>query len=292
MMSHTPRLTIGMPVRNGAQYIRAALDSILSQSFSDFELIISDNASNDDTGAILRKVAAADNRVIVHSLSTNIGAAANFNFVLDAARAPYFKWATHDDACGNGLLQSCVRLLDRDTGIVLAYARTLLIDGDGAPIDSYDDGLHLVDARPSRRYARYHSRFRRMGLVNPMYGVARRDDLRAVGGLGAYGNSDIVLLGALAIRGKIYQVDDAVFYRRVHAGMTVQRFASDADRLRYLDPSAAPTNHVYRRMALEHARVVARARLSPVQLVASMAQVMKFVWWRVLEKLQVDGTAR
>ena len=98
--NNLPTVSIGMPVFNGAQYIREAIDSLLAQTFADFELIISDNASADATQEICEKYAEQDPRIRYVRQSKNIGAIANFKFVLDQARAKYFMWAAHDDRLG------------------------------------------------------------------------------------------------------------------------------------------------------------------------------------------------
>ncbi|MEM6891420.1 MAG: glycosyltransferase family 2 protein, partial [Pseudomonadota bacterium] len=82
----TPRLTIGLPVYNGANYLAEAVTSILSQDFEDFELIISDNASDDDTADICRDFAARDKRVRYERQVVNVGAAPNYNLLLPLAR--------------------------------------------------------------------------------------------------------------------------------------------------------------------------------------------------------------
>src|SRR6478752_913724 len=121
-MAEGPKLTIGVPVYNGATYLEAAVESILGQSFDDFELIISDNASTDDTEAIGRRL---------------------------AARGPLFKWAAADDALLPGYLARCVERLDAEPDVVLVYAKTAFIDGSGAPLDIEDPGWHLVADDPS-----------------------------------------------------------------------------------------------------------------------------------------------
>lgn len=92
-----PTVIIGMPVYNGEKHIRRALNSLLAQRFSDFEIIISDNASTDATGDICSEYATRDNRIKYIRQKTNIGAAANYNFLLDNAHAKYFFFAPYDD---------------------------------------------------------------------------------------------------------------------------------------------------------------------------------------------------
>lgn len=106
-----PRVSIGMPVYNGEKYIREALDSLLSQTFNDFELIISDNASTDGTESICREYAARDARICYVRQPANMGGAANFQFVLNSARADTFMWAAHDDKWTKNYLFNATALL-------------------------------------------------------------------------------------------------------------------------------------------------------------------------------------
>lgn len=108
-----PRVSIGMPVYNGKNHIREALDSLLAQTFSDFELIISDNASTDGTGAICREYVSRDPRIRYVRQAENKGAVANFKAVLDEAQCKYFMWAAHDDEWGCSYLREAAAVLDR-----------------------------------------------------------------------------------------------------------------------------------------------------------------------------------
>ena len=94
---HIPRVSIGMPVYNGANFIREAIDSLLLQTFTDFELIISDNASIDETEAICREYAKKDLRIRYIRQPENRGIIFNFKLVLEEAKGEYFMWAAHDD---------------------------------------------------------------------------------------------------------------------------------------------------------------------------------------------------
>ena len=97
MSNFLPKVSIGMPIFNGASTLKAAIDALLAQSFRDFELIISDNASTDATEALCRRYAAGDARIRYVRQSDNIGAANNFAFVLEQARGAWFMWAACDD---------------------------------------------------------------------------------------------------------------------------------------------------------------------------------------------------
>ena len=115
-----PRVTIGMPVYNAADTISAALDSILSQTYEDFEVVISDNASTDGTSEICRRYAARDARIKYILQPSNIGATNNFAFVFTQARAPYFAWAASDDIRNTEYLAANVSFLETHPDYVLS----------------------------------------------------------------------------------------------------------------------------------------------------------------------------
>jgi glycosyltransferase involved in cell wall biosynthesis len=106
--SQIPTVSIGMPVYNGESYIREALDSLLAQTFSDFELLISDNASTDGTQAICETYARKDRRIRYVRQNNNLGAGRNFEYVLDHAHGKYFMWAAHDDMWASNWLEILV----------------------------------------------------------------------------------------------------------------------------------------------------------------------------------------
>ena len=108
MTSENPVVTVGLPVFNGENYLNEALESLMSQDFEDFELVISDNASTDSTRLILKEWAAKDARVKVCLNDRNVGGAANFNRVLALAKGEYFRWASHDDLVAPEMLRRCM----------------------------------------------------------------------------------------------------------------------------------------------------------------------------------------
>src|SRR6266540_4481315 len=114
-MTTSPRLTIGVPVYNGGSLLSEMLQSLVRQTFTDFEMVISDNASTDDTSEIARRFADGDRRVRYHRNDTNIGAAPNFNRVFQLANnRGYFKWAGHDDLYKPTYLERCIDVPDRE----------------------------------------------------------------------------------------------------------------------------------------------------------------------------------
>src|SRR5690606_2321117 len=121
MESSSPRVTIGLPVCNGQNYLEQAIRSILDQSFTDFRLIISDNASTDDTPRICEKYAQQDSRIELHRQERNLGAAPNFNHVFERSNSQYFKWAAHDDVLAPNYLQMCVARLDAEPRLTICH---------------------------------------------------------------------------------------------------------------------------------------------------------------------------
>jgi glycosyltransferase involved in cell wall biosynthesis len=128
-MTAVPRVSIGLPVYNGEDYLAEALEALLGQSYEDFELIISDNASTDGTPEICRRYEKQDSRICYVHQPRNIGLAPNHNFVVGLARGDLFRWAAHDDLYGRDLLKRCVDALDEHPQFALAH-------GGGADIRS------------------------------------------------------------------------------------------------------------------------------------------------------------
>ena len=131
----SPHVTIGMPVYNGERFLVETLESLLAQTYRDFEIVISDNGSTDGTRRICEAFARKDPRILYHREEENRGAAWNYNRVVALARGRYFKWAAHDDLCMPTYLERCVDALDSDPAVVLAYPDDQDIDEDGNPID-------------------------------------------------------------------------------------------------------------------------------------------------------------
>src|SRR5215470_10109303 len=131
-MNAAPRLSVGLPVYNGEAYLAESLDALLGQTYEDFELIISDNASTDGTADISQGYVKQDARVRYYRQPRNVGLAPNHNFVVEQARGELFKWASNDDLYARDLLERCVDALDKQPEVVLAHSWTAMIDSSGA----------------------------------------------------------------------------------------------------------------------------------------------------------------
>ncbi|KAM3103503.1 glycosyltransferase family 2 protein [Phormidesmis sp. 146-12] len=237
------RVSIGVPVYNGDNYLEAAIDSLLAQTFKDFEIIISDNASSDRTEEICRSYVAKDARIRYYRNEVNLGAAPNFNCLIDYAQGEYFKWAAHDDIHEPTYLERCVEILDRDPGVILSYSWTRYIDDRGLlcpEVYAFDGKLRLNSEKP-------HERFHDIACTHqecfPIFGLMRLSALRQVPLYGSYGHADGVLLARMALLGRYYEIPEYLFLSRQHAEQSCKVFAkedSDYDYFEYAawyDPS-------------------------------------------------------
>jgi glycosyltransferase involved in cell wall biosynthesis len=208
----TPPVSIGLPVYNGEVHLGAALDSLLAQSYGEFELVVSDNHSTDRTEAICRDYAARDSRIRYHRAERNQGAAWNFNRTFELSAGRYFKWASSNDLHAPDYLSRCLEVLDRRPEVVLCYPKSSIIDDSGAVTREVEDRLDLPWPRASRRFREY---LERVQLCNPVFGVIRSDVLRRTGRLGNYPGADVVLLGELTLHGAFAEVAERLFFRRL-----------------------------------------------------------------------------
>lgn len=216
-MSAKPFVSIGLMVYNGDRFLRGTLDSLLSQSFTDFELIISDNASTDNTSAICLEYAARDSRIRYHRAERNMGAGWNTRRVLSLATAKYFKLAAHDDRCEPHFLEYCVEALERDPSLVLAYPKARIVDENGTFIENYDWPLRTASADPT---IRFHDLLLNDHLCLQFFGVIRLSALQALPPPGSFVNSDGVVLARLGLIGAFYEVPERLFISTRHSGQS------------------------------------------------------------------------
>jgi glycosyltransferase involved in cell wall biosynthesis len=219
-----PRLSIAVPVRNGGGFLAQTLDSLLAQNYSDFELIISDNASTDETESVCRAYAAHERRIRYYRSSQDFGSARNYNHLFQQARAEYFKWAAADDLYDPEFVGCCMEVLERDQRVVLAYTQTRFIDENGAALDVSDPGFNLLSDSAGERlcYVIHASHW-----VNAIFGVIRAKCLRRTRLLPDYPGGDYALLGELTLAGKFAEIPESLFLRRLHPAASSQN-ANDA----------------------------------------------------------------
>ena len=209
MPIRVPTVSIGLPVYNAEPHLRRALDALLSQDFEDFELIVSDNGSWDETGAICREYAGKDNRVRYVRQEENRGALWNFSYVLEEAKGEFFMWAAHDDVYAPSFISKCLARLRQTPSAVACCSEVLFLDdrGNRIPGQSYvnldTDGMPVVQRI-----------FELIKLFNwyAIYSLIRRETLLKILPLPAAFGQDVISLLDLLMFGNIVKVREILFY--------------------------------------------------------------------------------
>ncbi len=214
-----PQVSIGMPVYNGAQFIREALDSLLAQTFTNFELIISDNASTDDTEAICRDYAVKDARIRYVRQAKNLGATANFKFVLDEAVGEYFMWAAADDVWDVKWIATLLPISSAEHCI--SYGTVQTIDGKGNPMQHPANrrNFSYTGSRLLRRL-KYYLEPGFLGKPNPIYGIYPKQLITSNAWnvlASAKSGTDMLFMYALLAQAEIKGNQAVLLYKRIHA---------------------------------------------------------------------------
>lgn len=273
-----PLVTMGLPVYNGENYLRAALESLLAQTFTDWELILSDNGSTDGTEAICREFAARDGRIRYLREPKNRGAAWNFNRVFRLCRSPLFRWAAHDDVCSPELLERCVEALRAEPAAVLAHSRTRIIGPEGEPVCDYNIRLRTESPDPA---VRFHDCICVDHACFPIFGLMRADRLRRTALLGAFAGSDRNLLAELALLGPFVEVPETLFQRRDHPGTSTRRFPSAKERMAWFRSDSRIALAPTLRRAWGYWETLNRAPLGPRDRLACLGVLGKWAGERL-----------
>lgn len=231
---HTPRISVGMPVYNGEKFIAQAIESLLSQTFVDFELIISDNGSIDATQQICSEYASRDPRIRYYRSDRNRGAAWNHNRLVELARGEYFKWQCHDDNCAPTFLEKCLAVIESNPDVVLCYPRFVRIDDHGARLGVKSS--RVVGGAPVQE--RFRSLIYRRDSCEEIYGITRTREIRKTALIGPYSNSDDTFLAELILHGKFYEVPEPLFFYRIHQAQSTSAYPNRVERMAWFNPSA------------------------------------------------------
>ncbi len=229
-----PKVSIGLPVFNGGKFVRLAIESILAQTFRDFELIICDNASTDETEVVCREFAEKDPRVTYIRQPENLGASANFADAFNRSTGVYFKWHGHDDLIAPTYLERLVEALDDDPDCILVYPRCIIINGRGEEIWCFLEFFACDSEKPDVRLAKWFSR-KRDGLTNPCFSLMRREVLGCTALLAPYLAADRALLTHLALLGRSKEVPENLFFRRLHTEMSTSANENKRDLRAWFD---------------------------------------------------------
>jgi glycosyltransferase involved in cell wall biosynthesis len=277
----TPLVSIGLPVYNGGRFLEQAVDSILAQTFTDFELVVGDNGSTDDTEAICRRYAAQDARVRYKRSPRNLGASYNYNLVTALSRGKYIRHAAHDDVLAPTNIERCVAVLEADPGIVLAYPQMSRIDEEGRVIDTFRGSLILDSDDPVERWRRFHQLIGVGSMCDPVFGLFRGDALKSTPVLRTLISADMILLGDMALRGRIAEIPEVLFFERWYPGTSVNANPTLDDRAAWFDPQSRsnPLNVMpHWRWLAAFLGSIARAPLSAAQRARCAAIMLPWCW--------------
>ena len=222
-----PAVTIGLPVYNGARFLRRAVDALLAQTFTDFELVIADNASTDETPAIASEYAASDTRVRYVRAPVNAGVEANFLRVLREASGRYFMWAGCDDWWAPNFVEQTVDALERSPRAVVAMSDVQRENEDGAVLDTvrFDGPLDPSMLTPGRLAMR-------LAAGRPyhlfVYGLFRADVLQSVfTGFAPVVAADRLFMCRVALVGGFAPVRGVLHKRLVRRASIAERYADE-----------------------------------------------------------------
>ena len=262
-MTSVLRLSIGLPVYNGEDFLAESLDSLLGQTYEDFELIISDNASTDGTADICRGYAKQDSRIRYVRQPHNLGCAPNHNVLVQYARGELFKWVSHDDLYGRELIERAIEALDEYPQVVLANCWTAMIDSSRTVTKAV---RYTLDTESPRAPERFRSMLFEKGGDDDG-GVIRMEMLRRIRPYDSYYHSDRTLVTEMALQGPFYHVPDWLYFRRDHPKASIRAFTTARTNCTNLDPRRAdrlrhPVVRLLGEYVLAYVTMIQRAPLS------------------------------
>lgn len=207
-----PRIAIGLPVYNNGKYLRKTLDSILNQSYRNFILLLSDDGSTDETEEICEQYAKLDTRIKYTKNATNLGAMGNHRKVLEDAETEYFMFARGHEILPPDLLEDCLHVLENDTEVVLAFAKTVWIDEEDNILNN--KYLPYYDSRGCDVVTRFVLVL--WGRCEYFYGLVRTEHLKSIRVLENVIATDLIMLIEMALLGSFAHIESGVRKRRYH----------------------------------------------------------------------------
>ncbi len=273
------KIIIGLPVYNGQKYLEAAIDSHLAQSFSDFQIVISDNGSNDATEEICTRYARQDSRITYLRSPVNRGILWNHRRVLEPVNDAtlYFRWAGADDVMEPGLLKAMVEVLDARPEIEAVMPATKNIDEDGRVIRTMERTLNLESPDAVQRA-------RQILIANYQhviaYGLLRAPSLRRMRTGPDYIGWDPVFIWELALRGEIFQLVEPALLRRFHQG-SISRVKTVKEMRKWVEPgTSAGMNFPHWTWAYERARSLFATPLPAGQKLRIGSVLLRATLWQ------------
>lgn len=209
--SGTPVVSVLLPAYNAAEYIASAVESVLRQTYRDFELIVVDDGSTDATLEILRKLERADPRVRIIS-RPNTGIVGALNDAWYASRGRLLARMDGDDLCLPGRFERQVRYMDEHPDVVMLGTNVMVMDAEG------DDVAPLKGLCFTHEEIDWALLARQWPVVHPTV-MIRREAMERIGGYrqGTFPHEDHDLFLRLAEVGKVEALRDVLLRYRRHA---------------------------------------------------------------------------
>lgn len=173
--SKPPLLTIGLGAYNNAHFLQGAIESILAQTFTDFELVISNNASTDNSAEIIREYALKDSRIRSIQQPENIGLIRNFNFLRRLAISEFFMWAACDDRFSPDFVKTIIEEMNREPSVILGFSPFQLVVEDGKELGE-PKRIDFSGSSSFTRLLRYFYRYD----DNMVYGIYRLNAIKDI----------------------------------------------------------------------------------------------------------------
>lgn len=283
MYKKNPIISVGLPVYNGEKYIESSIKSVLDQSFSDFELIISDNASTDGTEEICREFQRQDNRIRYHRNPENLGAGLNYNIVFSKAIGKFFRWHNADDLALLDLHRLCLESLQKNEDAVLSYGKTNIIDENGTFLREYNDDLDLRSNSPKERFIHF---MKVRGWTNVIYGLMRKSAMEKTALFGNFQASDYNFIGELCLYGKFIEIPTILFLRRIHPDANTWSPEDKEVQQKFWDPKNKKFTHQAIKQHIAYYKAVLRAPIPIFEKIQLSKYLLHQSYWEKNELWQ------
>ena len=212
-MQREEEITVGIPVYNGGTEVERAIKSVLNQTFTNFKVLISDNASTDESAEICKSLEKIDRRIQVHRHDINIGGIQNFYFLLKQARTKYFVWLAHDDWWAHDFLESNYNVLTECSDVVCCVSKVRMTNKNGELLRINSGAESLLD-NPRNNIAAFlrspacNSRFYGLFRTRVLQESFLRNDV--------YWAFDWVVMARTLAYGKHHQGNEELLFRTVN----------------------------------------------------------------------------
>ena len=288
-MSAAPLVTVGMPVYNSERYIAQSIDSLLAQTYKDFILLISDNASTDGTAELCQSYVQKDSRVKYYRNPVNIGMTGNFNRVFELTRSKYLKWSTADDYWAPEMLADAGEVMEVNPSVVVCYPRVIVVDAEGKEQGRFEDEMNLMQEDPAQRFL---ALVRNIKLVNHHLGLLRTEAVGRTRLFGKHIAADKGFLAELSLYGKFFELPKYQFYRRFHAeSSSWKRGSEEQQARRFLASHVRKVPFNAWRFHGTFGGAVLRSPLGIVAKINLLGSVAKWMYWdrgELIDELRRD----